>query len=169
MRKRIRSNVHLHRMFQWAVHGSVWESAGMRQAPESPVFQVILPLAHLPLFILLCLILFWDWATLWPPLYRLTLIFQESSCLCLLSTGLAGVCPTLCCPASSYCCFYPTSFFCLPLSFSSLCLSPFKPFSCVLFGWHRWPLYPLFPDKNLSPHPLWLTGWCLCIHGALRI
>lgn len=109
------------------------------------------------------------WATLWPPLYRLTLIFQESSCLCLLSTGLAGVCPTLCCPASSYCCFYPTSFFCLPLCFSSLCLSPFKPFSCVLFGWPRWPLYPLFPDKNLSPHPLWLTGWCLCIHGALRI
>lgn len=79
-------------------HSSEWFTAqcGMRWVPESPVLQVILPLAHLPLFILLFFILFWDWATLWPPRYRLTLIFQESSCLCLLSTGLTGVCPTLC-------------------------------------------------------------------------
>lgn len=137
-------------------HSSEWFTAqcGMRWVPESPVLQVILPLAHLPLFILLFFILFWDWATLWPPRYRLTLIFQESSCLCLLSTGLAGVCPTLCLSVFFLLCFYPTSFFCLPLFLISLSFTPSTILLCIVWLAQMAFVPTVHRQKPLTPPPL---------------
>lgn len=80
------------------------------------------------------------------PLHGVTLLFQQSSCLCILSTGITEVCPMLD-PVFSLLVFL-------------LSLSPLSPpsflsshlFSCVLFGWHKQALYHTV-HRQMTSHP----------------